>query len=176
MVMDNGFQNKSAEIQAAVLTPRTPAQPEPQAAQVPAPAPASIPAPVPKPETNQLQAGQTQKPETKQEQKKENDLQSQYDRLNVRYKHIVEERDALARQVHELRRQIEGDSSCKHDTIEEIRLLNKLMDEEQKLLDEARKKGALPADCDLFARQDRFMNAYLSIISRGANKPTGFSK
>jgi hypothetical protein len=99
----------------------------------------------------------------------QNDLSEKYDRLNVRYKHILEERDALSKQVHDLRRQVEGSSSLKHDTVEEIKLLNKLLDEERALRVEAREKGALPTGYDAFARHEKFLNAFLSIVSRGEN-------
>jgi len=107
------------------------------------------------------------KPEHKEEtQNAQNDLQEKYDRLNVRHKHIVEERDSLSKQVQDLRRKVEVSTYHKHDTVEEIKLLNKLIDEEHSLRDEAREKGTLPANYDAFTRHDRFVSAFLSIVSR----------
>ena len=94
------------------------------------------------------------------------DIAEKYNRLSVRYKHLVDERDALSRQVWEFRRKLEENPSGKRDVNEEIRLLNRLIDEEQALRAEAHEKGVLPAGYDALSRHDRFVNAFLSIIAR----------
>ena len=107
------------------------------------------------------------KPEYEETPAEQDDFKEQYERLRVRHKHILEERDTLARQVQELRRQVESYSSFKHDTVEEISLLNKLIDEEQALREKAREKGnELPAGYDAFTRHDKFVTAFLTIVSR----------
>ena len=108
--------------------------------------------------------GQTQAVE--EGPKEQIDFQEKYERLGVRYKHLLEERDALSRQVSELRRQLEEAGACKHDTVEEIKLLNKLLDEERALYDEAREKGALPAAFNALTRHDKFVGAFFNIITR----------
>jgi len=94
------------------------------------------------------------------------DAAEKYNRLSVRYKHLIDERDALSRQVWEFRRRLEENPSGKNDVSEEIKLLNKLIDEEQVLRAEARERGALPPGYDPLARHEKFVNAFLSIVTR----------
>ena len=95
------------------------------------------------------------------------DLISKYDRQSVRFKHVLEERDELSRQVAELRRKVsDKDVPRGHDVGEEIRLLNKLMDQERSLCDAARESGSLPSDYDPYARHNKFVDAFISIVMR----------
>ena len=158
MMTDNDFQSMSVGFQTA----ETPVRfiPQFQAA----------PTQVTPAQVMPIQAAQFREPEKKEEllhAPATNDFQEKYDRMSVRYKHIVEERDSLSRQVQELRRKIEDEPSYRHDTVEEIRLLNKLMDEERAMRDAASEKGKLPAGFDSFTRHDKFVNAFLCIVSRG---------
>ena len=183
MMTDNDFQNMSVGFQAAEApvryTPQlqatptlvTPAQTTPTLV-----APAQVtpiqaaPIQAAQAQVTPIQTASAREPEKKEEQlysPAPSDLQEKFDRLNVRYKHIVEERDSLSRQIQDLRRRIENEPSYRHDTVEEIRLLNKLMDDERALRDIATEKGRLPIGYDAFARHDKFVNAFLSIVSRG---------
>jgi len=97
----------------------------------------------------------------------QSELLAKYDQLNVRYKHLVEERDNLSRQVNELRHQLEENSQCRRGSSEELKLLSKLVDEERDLRDYTRENGIMPTSYDSFARHDKLVGAFLSIISRG---------
>ena len=167
MMTDNDFQSMSVGFQTAEAPTRyvpqfqaTPTQvAPPQVTLIQAGSSTAMP----------VQATPVKEPEKKEEPVNAStpDLQEKFNRLNVRYKHILEERDSLSRQVQELRRRIEDEPSYRHDTVEEIRLLNKLMDEERAIRDTAAEKGKLPANYDAFTRHDKFVNAFLSIVSRG---------
>jgi predicted transcriptional regulator len=93
------------------------------------------------------------------------ELTSKYEHLNVRYKHIVEERDALSKQVMDLRRKLseQEESSGGRGRAEEIRVLGKLIDEEHSLREAARESGTLLLD-DLYKSHNRFVNAFFSIV------------
>jgi chromosome segregation ATPase len=103
-------------------------------------------------------------------QEKHDELMEQFVRLNDRYKRIVEERDALSRQVTELRRVIaERQASGEplgHDYKEEIRLLGKLLDDEQSLRKAAMESGVFKPSQDTYARHDRLVNVFLNIVGR----------
>jgi hypothetical protein len=89
----------------------------------------------------------------------------QYARLSERFKRLVEERDALSRQVSELKRaaaeQSQNGAPKGRDYNEEIRLLGKLIDDEQAL----RKTAAKPGD-SLYERHDKLLNVFLNIVAR----------
>jgi hypothetical protein len=97
-------------------------------------------------------------------QEKYEELMEQYAHLSDRFKRLVEERDSLSRQVSELKRaaaeQSQTGASQGHDYKEEIRLLGKLIDDEQAL-----RSIAKPGD-ELYARHDRFVNVFLNIVAR----------
>ena len=96
-----------------------------------------------------------------------NDLISKYDRQSIRFKHVLEERDELSRQVSELRRMASnGDIAHGHDVGEEIRLLSKLMDEERGLYESARVNGSLPPEYNPYIRHNQFVDAFFSIVTR----------
>ena len=119
------------------------------------------------PQAPPLQTSPPQKPEQKAQAHNEpTDISEKYNKLSVRYKHLVDERDALSRQVWEFRRKLEENPSSKHDVNEELKLLNKLIEEEQALRAQASEKGALPSGYDALARHEKFVNAFLSIVSR----------
>ncbi|MDR1134383.1 MAG: hypothetical protein LBL05_09460 [Synergistaceae bacterium] len=97
-------------------------------------------------------------------QQKHEELMEQYAHLNDRFKRLVEERDALSRQVSELRHTVAEQSKDGalqgRDYKEEIRLLGKLIDDEQSL-----RVAARPGD-ELYARHDRLVNVFLNIVAR----------
>ena len=94
------------------------------------------------------------------------DLISKYDRQSVRFKHVLEERDELSRQVAELRQKADSGTFRGHDSGEEIRLLSKLMDEERSLREAAKERGFLSQEEDLFARHNKFVDAFFCIVTR----------
>jgi hypothetical protein len=96
----------------------------------------------------------------------------QYSRLSDRFKRIVEERDNLSRQVVELKRAIseraknEPEGSVNgRDFKEEIRLLGKLIDDEQTLRRVAVESGAFRPGEDPYARHDKLVNVFLNIVA-----------
>jgi hypothetical protein len=98
-------------------------------------------------------------------QQQHEELQAQYTRLLDRFKSLVEERDALSRQVSELKRtlaeQEKNGPIPGRDYKEEIRLLGKLIDSEQAL----RTSAAKPGDY-LYERHDKLLNVFLNIVAR----------
>jgi hypothetical protein len=107
-------------------------------------------------------------------QRKHEELMEQYARLSDRFKRIVEERDALSRQVTELRKALtdRGASSAQageggpRDYKEEIRLLGKLIDDEQSLRAVAIEKGVYKPGEDPYARHDKLVSVFLNIVGR----------
>jgi hypothetical protein len=97
-------------------------------------------------------------------QQKHAELAEQYADLSDRFKRLTEERDSLLREVSELRRAIAEQSQAGtlqgRDYKEEIRLLGKLIDNEQSL-----HNSAVPGD-DLYARHDRLVNIFMNIVAR----------
>ncbi|MDR0654293.1 MAG: hypothetical protein LBG12_13450 [Synergistaceae bacterium] len=97
-------------------------------------------------------------------QQKHEELMEQYARLSDRFKRLVEERDSLSRQVSELKRVIPEHSQTGEaqgrDYKEEIRLLAKLIEDEQAL-----RSAAKPGD-ELYARHDKLVDVFLNIVSR----------
>jgi hypothetical protein len=98
-------------------------------------------------------------------QQKHEELMKQYNRLVERFKSLAEERDALSRQVSELKRvlaeQEKNGVVPGRDYKEEIRLLGKLIDSEQAL----RTAAAKPGDY-LYERHDKLLNVFLNIVAR----------
>ena len=93
------------------------------------------------------------------------ELRALYDRLHERYKHLVEERDELSRQLSELRKKTGiGEGRQSGDYKEELRLLGKLIDDEQSLRTAALEKGNFSAGEDPYARHDKLVNVFLSIM------------
>ncbi|MDR3164656.1 MAG: hypothetical protein LBU13_03675 [Synergistaceae bacterium] len=97
-------------------------------------------------------------------QQKHEELAEQYADLSDRFQHLAEERDSLSREVSELKRAIAEQSHAGalqgRDYKEEIRLLGKLIDNEQSL-----HNSAAPGD-ELYARHDRLVNIFLNIVAR----------
>jgi chromosome segregation ATPase len=97
-------------------------------------------------------------------QQQHEELKEQYVRLGDRFKRLVEERDALSRQVSELRSTLaeygRTRESQGRDYKEEIRLLGKLIDDEQSL-----RGTAKPGD-ELYARHDKLVDVFLNIAAR----------
>jgi len=163
MMTDNNFQSMSVGFQTAEAPTRSVPQSQTAPTQV-------TPVKETQAQMAPVKAASAREPDKKEEPLNApapNDLQEKYDRLGVRYKHILEERDSLSRQVQELRRRVEDEPSYRHDTVEEIRLLNKLMDQEHALRDAASEKGKPLIGYDAFTRHDKFVNAFLCIVSRG---------
>jgi len=101
-------------------------------------------------------------------QEKHNELVEQYMRLGERHKRILEERDALAKQVTELKRVIAEREEAKAaglDYKEEIRLLGKLIDNEQSLRKTVLESGEYKSGDDPYARHDKLVNVFLNIVS-----------
>jgi uncharacterized coiled-coil DUF342 family protein len=102
-------------------------------------------------------------------QEKHDELMEQYGRLSERFKSLVEERDNLSRQVTDLKRALaeRGESSAApgHDFKEEIRLLGKLIDDEQTLRKVAIENGTYKPGEDTYARHDRLVNVFLNIVA-----------
>jgi hypothetical protein len=103
-------------------------------------------------------------------QRKHDELMEQYKRLSERFKRIVEERDSLSRQVSEFRRTLaERDQNGTlhgRDYKEEIRLLGKLIDNEQSLRNAAIERGAYNPGDDPYARHDKLVSVFLNIVKR----------
>ena len=98
--------------------------------------------------------------------RKHEELMEQYARLSDRFKRLVEERDSLSRQVSELKRSAAAQDQAGaqgRDYKEEIRLLGKLIDDEQSL-----RSSAKPGD-EFYARHDRLVNVFLNIVARHNN-------
>jgi hypothetical protein len=93
------------------------------------------------------------------------ELRALYNRLHERYKHLVEERDELSRQLSELRKKTGiGEGGRSGDYKEELRLLGKLIDDEQSLRAAALEKGSFQPGEDPYARHDKLVNVFLSIM------------
>jgi hypothetical protein len=93
------------------------------------------------------------------------ELRTLYDRLHERYKHLVEERDELSRQLSDLRgNAAPGGGGQPGDYKEELRLLGKLIDDEQSLRAAALEKGIYQPGEDPYARHDKLVNVFLGII------------
>jgi hypothetical protein len=103
-------------------------------------------------------------------QEKHDELMEQFARLTERYKRIVEERDNLSRQVSELKRVMaersESGEPLGHDYKEEIRLLGRLIDDEQTLRKAAIESGVIKPGQDPYARHDKLVNVFLNIVGR----------
>jgi hypothetical protein len=131
----------------------SPSYPQPQAAEYQQPVqtpPASI-VPAVSPEAPQKGNGE--------------ELRALYDRLHERYKHLVEERDELSRQLSELRRKTgSGEGGRAGDYKEELRLLGKLIDDEQSLRAAALEKGTFQPGEDPYVRHDKLVNVFLNIM------------
>jgi hypothetical protein len=100
---------------------------------------------------------------------KHNEVMEQYARLNDRFKRVVEERDALSKQIAELKRALaeRGESQAGgRDYKEEIRLLGKLIEDEQSLRKVVYESGAFKIGDDPYARHDRLVNVFLNIVAR----------
>jgi hypothetical protein len=101
---------------------------------------------------------------------KHEELMAQFERLRERYRRIVEERDSLSRQITELKRtaaeQTQAGTSGGSDYREEIRLLGKLIDDEQSLRKAAIESGAFRHGEDPYARHDRLVNVFLNIVGK----------
>jgi len=98
-------------------------------------------------------------------QEKQNELAEQFTRLLERHKHMLEERDALAREVGELKRAL-AEKGTGRDYKEEIRLLGKLIDNEQSLRKTVVDNGAYKPEEDLYARHDKLVQVFLNIVAR----------
>ncbi|MDR1136989.1 MAG: hypothetical protein LBK91_01585 [Synergistaceae bacterium] len=105
-------------------------------------------------------------PETQEQPHGNGDeLRTLYDRLHERYKHLIEERDELSRQVSQLRNKTAaGGDGQSGDYKEELRLLGKLIDDEQSLRTAAMEKGIFQPGEDPYARHDKLVNVFLGII------------
>jgi hypothetical protein len=103
-------------------------------------------------------------------QARHDELADQYTKLMDRHKRILEERDALSRQVSELRQALaeRGESGAAEgrDYKEEIRLLGKLIEDEQLLRKAAISSGAYRPGEDPYARHDKLVNVFLNIVAR----------
>jgi hypothetical protein len=101
---------------------------------------------------------------------KHEELRDQLVRLGERYKRIVEERDSLSRQITELKRaaaeRTQAGATGGSDYREEIRLLGKLIDDEQSLRKAAVESGAFKPGEDPYARHDRLVNVFLNIVAK----------
>ena len=131
------------------------------------------PAPVPAPPTQMTAPAPAAEPHKGTSdlvpQEKHNELMEQYARLVERYKHLVEERDALSRQVAELKHALSehGESGAGgRDYKEEIRLLGKLIEDEQSLRKAVVDSGAYKPGDDPYARHDKLVNVFLNIVAR----------
>ena len=92
----------------------------------------------------------------------------QYTHLLERHKRMLAERDALAKQVTELKRSLaeqQGETGGR-DYKEEIRLLGKLIDNEQSLRKTAVESGAYKPGEDLYGRHDKLVQVFLNIVAR----------
>jgi hypothetical protein len=101
---------------------------------------------------------------------KHEELREQLVRLGERYKRIVEERDSLSRQITELKRaaaeQAQTGATGGSDSREEIRLLGKLIDDEQSLRKAALESGTYRPGEDPYARHDKLVNVFLNIVGK----------
>jgi hypothetical protein len=98
------------------------------------------------------------------------ELREQFVRLGERYKRIVEERDSLSRQITELKRaaaeRAKNETSGGSDYREEIRLLGKLIDDEQSLRKTALENGTFRMGEDPYSRHDKLVNVFLNIVGK----------
>jgi aspartate oxidase len=103
------------------------------------------------------------------ESKDVNDLAQQYNRLSMRYKHVVEERDAMSTQIAEFRRRQaeEGEGRAQYKA-EALKLLGKLVDEEARLRESS--GGTFPSGDDPFARHEKFVKAFFNLVPSGEEK------
>jgi hypothetical protein len=130
-----------------------PSYPPPQAAEYPQPIQTPPAAPVAAPAAAAERTGGGE------------ELRALYDRLHERYKHLVEERDELSRQLSDLRKKVgSGEGARQGDYKEELRLLGKLIDDEQSLRAAALEKGTFPTGEDPYARHDKLVSVFLSIM------------
>jgi len=96
------------------------------------------------------------------------EMTAKYDQLNTRFKHIVEARDALSKQVLELRKKVdEYEGLNLNGTNESIRLLSKLVDEESYFRAEADRNNFLPPNYNPYDRHNQFVNLFLKLMIRG---------
>ena len=132
--------------------------PAPAPVHTPAPAPVHTPVPAPAlapiPESNKIVP-----------QEKHSDLTEQFTRLLERHKRILAERDALAREVAELKRVL-ASKGTGHDYKEEIRLLGKLIENEQSLRKAVVDSGAYEPGNAPYARHDKLVEVFLNIVAR----------
>ncbi|MDR2779538.1 MAG: hypothetical protein LBB28_00255 [Synergistaceae bacterium] len=135
----------------------SPSYPQPQAAEY------SPPPPVQTPPASIIPAPQAAA--AAPQQGGGDELRALYDRLHERYKHLVEERDELSRQLSELHKK-PGNAEGGHsgDYKEELRLLGKLIDDEQSLRTAALEKGIFPPGEDPYARHDKLVSVFLGIM------------
>ena len=96
---------------------------------------------------------------------KHSDLMEQFTRLGERHKRMLAERDALAKQVAELKQSL-SEKSEGHDYKEEIRLLGKLIDNEQSLRKAVVESGTYDPGNAPYARHDRLVEVFLNIVAR----------
>jgi len=137
-------------------------QPKPAPTRELPPVPVSTVAPPSVPASGKESAGAV--PE-----EKHNELVEQFGRLSERYKLAVKEQDALTKQVAELKRALNerGDAGAVgRDFKEEIRLLGKLIDDEQSLRKALMESGTFKPGDEPYARHDKLVTVFLNIVSR----------
>ena len=121
---------------------------------LPEPEPTYVPAPVP--ESNKMAPLE-----------KHHELMEQFARLSERHKRMLAERDTLAKQVAELKRVLVETKEARttgRDYKEEIRLLGKLIDNEQSLRKAVLESGAYTPGETPYARHDRLVEVFLNIV------------
>ena len=142
--LNDALQELAAPVQASM----------PVQASAPVTAPTSVPARAP--ESNKIVPVE-----------KHHELVEQFTQLSDRHKRILAERDALAKQVTELKRALaERPEEGNRDYKEEIRLLGKLIDSEQSLRKAVADSGAYKPGEDPYARHDKLVQVFLNIVDR----------
>jgi len=101
--------------------------------------------------------------------RKLDEMTTRYEQLNNRFKRLVEARDALSKQVSELRAKVdEYEELNLSGTTEAIKLLSRLVDEESNLRNEASKNNnsLLPLGHNPYSRHSQFVNLFLKLMAR----------
>ena len=156
---------------APVAVPPPPPIPPPPPPPIPGPPPPPMPTPAPIQAAAHYPAPQPKPAGDIMPQAKHDELAEQYTKLMERHKRILEERDALSRQVSELKQALaerggEPGSVEGRDYKEEIRLLGKLIEDEQLLRKAVISSGAHKPGEDPYARHDKLVNVFLNIVAR----------
>jgi len=100
--------------------------------------------------------------------RKLDEMTKKYEQLDNRCKRLAEARDALSKQVSELRKKVdEYEELNLQGTTEAIKLLSKLVDEESLFRSEARKNNNfLPPGHNPYNRHNQFVNLFLKLMVR----------